>query len=90
MLVAEERGRIPDADHKADFVDAIRNHRRPNADIEEGHRSAVLVHLGNIATRLGGRRFLFDGKTESIPGDAEAARLLKREYRKPYAIPDEV
>ena len=90
VLVAEERGRFPDPEHKADFLEAIRKGRPPSADIEEGHRSAVLVHLANIATRLGGRRFAFDGKTESIPGDPEAARLLKREYRSPYAIPDEV
>ena len=68
VLVAEERGHFPDPKHKGDFVDAMRDHRRSNADIEERHRGAVLVHLGNIATRRGGRRFASDGKTEAIPG----------------------
>ncbi len=89
-LVAEERGRFPDPEHQADFIDAIRNDRRPNADIEEGHRSAVLVHLANIATRLGGRRLAFDAKTETIVGDPEANALVKRDYRKPYDVPDMV
>ena len=67
--MAQEKGRFPDPEHQADFVDAIRKERLPNADIEEGHRSAVLVHLANIATRLGGRKLVFDAKTETIAGD---------------------
>lgn len=89
-LVAQASGRFPDPPHQADFVDAIRSERLPNGDIEEGHRSAVMVHLANIATRLGGRRLAFDARTESIPGDPEASRLLKREYRAPYVIPEMV
>jgi predicted dehydrogenase len=89
-VVAQEFGRFPDPDHQADFIDAIRKERLPNADIEEGHRSAVLVHLANIATRLGGRRLVFDGKTETIAGDPEANRLLKRDYREGYAVPEQV
>ena len=87
-LVAQELGRFPDAEHQADFLDAIRHNRRSNADVEEGHRSATLVHLANISTRLGGRRLEFDGKSETIVGDAEAAAFLKREYRAPYVVPE--
>lgn len=89
-LVAERTGRFPDPEHKEDFIQAIRTGRAPSADIEEGHRSAVLVHLGNIVTRLGGRRIVFDEKTETIPGDEEANALLRREYRAPYVVPDPV
>ena len=35
--------------HLANFLDSIRQHKRPNADIEEGHKSTRLCHLGNIA-----------------------------------------
>jgi predicted dehydrogenase len=89
-LVAQELGRFPDPEHQADFLDAIRTRRKPNADIEEGHRSATLVHLANISTRLGGRRLRFDGQSETIIGDAEAAAMLKREYRAPYVVPETV
>ncbi|MBI4606311.1 MAG: Gfo/Idh/MocA family oxidoreductase, partial [Planctomycetes bacterium] len=89
-IVREERGRFPDPEHKQDFVDAIRLDRLPSADIEEGHKSAVLVHLANIATRLGGRRFHFDARTETIPDDREAAALLKRDCREPFVIPERV
>jgi hypothetical protein len=74
-----------------DFVDAIRNNRRPNADIEEGHRTVGLVHLANIAIRLG-RSLDFDPANEQIVGDAEASQLLSRNYRDGghWAIPQGV
>ncbi len=70
-----------DADaHIANFLDAIRNHRRPNGDIEFGHLSSSLSHLANIATRLG-RSLQFDPAKEQFIGDDDANRLVSREYR---------
>jgi predicted dehydrogenase len=69
--------------HLRNFIDCIRKGGRPNADIEEGHKSTRLCHLGNIALRLG-RTLRFDGKTETIAGDKEANGLLRRTYRKPF------
>lgn len=40
-----------DQDHFADFLSAIRDGSRPNADIETAHQSTLLCHLGNIAYR---------------------------------------
>jgi predicted dehydrogenase len=62
------------------FVEAIRANKLPNADIEIGHLSASLCHLGNIAMRCG-RSLRFDPKTERILDDAEANKLLGRTYR---------
>jgi predicted dehydrogenase len=78
-----------DEPHRRNFLDCIKAGRRPNADIEEGHRSSTLAHLGNIATRLG-RRLAFDPKSETISGDDQAAALLRRTYRPPFEIPDRV
>jgi predicted dehydrogenase len=75
--------------HFRDFLDRIRDGKRPRADVEEGHRSTRLCHLGNIAYRLG-RTLKFDATTETIPGDAEATRLLGRSYRKPFVLPERV
>jgi hypothetical protein len=78
---------VPEVPHKENFIHCIRTRERPNADIEEGHRSAALVHLGNIATRLDDRKLHFDAATESFPGDEQANRLLKRQNRTPFSIP---
>jgi predicted dehydrogenase len=69
--------------HLRNFLDCIRSGRRPNADIDEGHKSTRMCHLGNLALRLG-RTLRFDAKTETCTGDADANRLLGRSYRKPY------
>ncbi|MBI3854675.1 MAG: Gfo/Idh/MocA family oxidoreductase [Planctomycetes bacterium] len=37
-----------------------------------------------------GREIKFDSKTETVTGDAEASKLLTREYRKPYVVPENV
>jgi predicted dehydrogenase len=74
-------GGKPDlAAHHQNFLDCVRAGRRPNADVEEGHLSAALAHLGNIACRVG-RVLRFDPQAEQVVGDAEANRLVRRTYR---------
>lgn len=90
VVVAQEYGRWSDREHRQDFCDAIRSGRRPNADIEEGHRSTLLSQFANISYRLGGEKLLVDAQTESFTNSIQANQLLKREYRKPWVIPDEV
>lgn len=80
-------GQLDGAPHHRDFLDCIRSGRRPNADIEIGHLSTSLAHLGNIATRVG-RVLHFEPKTEQFAGDEEASRLLRRTYREGHwAVP---
>ena len=70
-----------DSLHMADFLDAIRNHRQPNCDVELGHKSIVGMQLGNIAWRLG-RDLKLDPKNGHIIGDPEAQKLWGRTYEK--------
>jgi hypothetical protein len=56
------------------------------ADVQIGHRSATVCHLGNIA-RLLGRKLAWDPTSETFPGDDEANRPLDRPRRKPYVLP---
>ncbi len=72
--------------HMQNFLDCIRSGNRPNADVEEGHKSTRLCHLGNIAYRTG-RTLRFDGATETILDDPEANKLLGRAYRAPFVLP---
>ena len=75
----------------ANFIDALRSrkHEDLNAPIEEGAISTTLVHLANISYRLG-RTLHFDAASYSVTGDAEANRMFRREYRKPFVVPEKV
>jgi hypothetical protein len=53
--------------------------------VEEGHRTATMCHLGNIATRAG-KLLRWDAEKEEIIGDAEANAWLEYEYRKPWRL----
>jgi hypothetical protein len=78
----------------ANFIDCIRSGKREslNAPVEEAHISCALLHLGNVAYRLG-RTLNFDPATEQVIGDDEANRMLRdgdRGYREPYVVPENV
>jgi hypothetical protein len=79
--VEKKSGGGGDGAHLGNFLDCIRSGRRPNADIEDGHKSTLLCHLGNIAYRVG-RTLNVNPKTGRIEGDREAMGLWSREYRK--------
>ncbi len=80
-------GKVDGPSHHRNFLECIKTGARPHADIEIGHLSATLVHLGNIATRVG-RTLHFDPATEKIVGDDEAAKLVRRSYREDHwAVP---
>lgn len=81
-LVEEKSGKTRgDAEHLADFLDAIRNETpmQLNAQIETGHKSTMLCHLGNIAHRSG-RTLNCDPENGRIVGDDRAMKLWSREY----------
>ncbi len=65
--------------HIANFVDAIRTGARLNSPIEEGLKSTLLCHLGNIAQRTG-RTLRIDPSNGRILGDRAAMRLWSRQY----------
>ena len=72
--------------HCENFLECIKDGKAPTADIEIGHLSSSLSHLGNIASRTG-RAFTFDPKGEQVIGDEEANRLVRREYREHWGTP---
>jgi hypothetical protein len=79
--------------HFQNFVDCVksRNQKELIADIEEGHISTAMMHMGNTAYHTG-RKLIFDGKAERYVNDREADSYLSRPDggRKPYNIPKEV
>jgi predicted dehydrogenase len=75
--------------HVHNFLDCVRSRQQPNASAEIAHLSCGLVHLGEIAYRVG-RVLNFDPQSETIRNDGEAAAMLTKEYRQPWGLPDAV
>ncbi len=69
--------------HMANFFDCIRSRKPPICDVEIGHRSVSLCHLGVIAIRLG-RRLQWDPGKEQFVNDREADGWIARAQRKPW------
>jgi len=78
------------AGHVENFVSCIRSRKRPNADVEEGHISAAICHMANISYRVGNRKLEFDGTREAFVSDNVANQYLKRSYRAPWLMPENV
>ncbi|MBM3785161.1 MAG: Gfo/Idh/MocA family oxidoreductase [Acidobacteria bacterium] len=71
--------------HFANFLDCVRSRQQPIANAEVAHRSCALVHLGEIAYRVG-RVLHFDPATETVRDDAQANALLTKSYRPPFGF----
>jgi predicted dehydrogenase len=71
--------------HVKNFIECVRTRNRPAADVETGHRSTIVAHLGNIAFRSG-RKIHWEFAKEDIVDDPESSKLLGRAARKPWDI----
>ena len=68
-----------DALHVKNFIDGVRGAAKINSPIVEGHKSVSMLHLGNIAWRVG-RELNCDPTNGHILNDAEAMKLWRRQY----------
>ena len=75
--------------HFQNFIKAVRNHDASllNGPIETGHLSSGLAHLGNIAYRTG-KVLTFNPEAEKFVNDPEADKMLSRNYREGFEIPE--
>jgi predicted dehydrogenase len=69
--------------HVRDFLDCVKSRKAPVSDLASSHRSTIPCHLANISMRLG-RMVRWDEEKQDVVGDAEASRLLTKEYRSPW------
>lgn len=89
-LVHSEYGRQGDKEHQDNFIDCIRTRKKPTSDVEIGHLTVLLCHMANISYRVGNQRLELDPKTETFTNCDEANKYLKRTYREPWVVPDNV
>ena len=77
--------------HFRNWLDAVRSRDASSlhAPVETGHYASALAHLGNIAFRLG-QQLVFDPVTEQFIGNVDANRMLTRNYRHPYTLPEPI
>ncbi len=77
--------------HVQNFLSCVKSRQRCVCDIETGHTSTVVCHLGNIALKVG-RKIYWNAADEQVidkagrPDDVANA-LLGRHYRKGYELP---
>lgn len=71
--------------HMQNWLDCIRSRELPVADVEIGHRSTTMCHLGNIA-RWTGRKLQWDPAAERFVGDDDANGYLERPMRAPWSV----
>jgi predicted dehydrogenase len=89
-IVAQQYGRQADNIHIGNFIDCMRSRELPNADVEEGRRSDLLLHLSNISARVGNQKLLFDPSNNNFTNNTDANSYLRRKDRQPWVIPEMV
>jgi len=79
--------------HYRNFVDCIKDRNKCVCDVETGHRSATVCHLGNIArwvsqqTQTVGTRLIWNTVKEEFSNNRLANSMLDRPRRKGYELP---
>jgi len=73
-------------DHIQNFLDCMRSRKKPNADVEIGHRSTSVCQLINISRDLG-QKLRWDPQAERFPDNEQANTLLTRPRRKGFELP---
>jgi len=79
--ISTHQDRAGDLDHLANFVSAMRDSTALNASIEEGHRSTLMCHLGNIAFRTQ-THLQIDPTSGRIQNLNDADQWWSKEYAK--------
>jgi len=77
--------------HFTNFIEAVRKHDSGilSAPIETGHLSSGLAHLGNIAYRME-KVLTFNPQAEKFVNDPEADKMLTRNYRQGFEVPNKI
>lgn len=87
-LSEEDRKKVeamPDPEPMLRFLDAVKTRKKPGGHAEAAHRCATILHLANIAIRVG-RKIRYDPVKEEIIGDDEANRLVNQPMRAPWHL----
>ena len=76
---------LPDPEPLLTFPQAVRTRKQSGGHAEAAHRAVTVLHLANIAIRMG-RKIRYDPVKEQIVGDDEANRLVNQPMRAPWHL----
>ncbi len=81
----DQLGDVPEPPPMIDFETALQVREQPGGNAEVSHRVATILHLGNLAIRLG-RKLYWDPVREQFIGDEEANRFVNIPMREPWHL----
>ncbi|MBM3883831.1 MAG: Gfo/Idh/MocA family oxidoreductase [Verrucomicrobia bacterium] len=76
---------LPDPEPLRSFAEAVRTRKPAGGNAEAAHRTACLMHLANLAIRVG-RKIRFDPVREVVIGDEAAHRWVDQPMRAPWHL----
>jgi predicted dehydrogenase len=75
-----------DEGQKLEWIAAIKGGPKPVSNFEYSGLLAEFILLGNVAIRNAGKKMQWDGPNMTFPGNPEAEKHLRREYRTPWSL----
>ncbi|MBK1879626.1 Gfo/Idh/MocA family protein [Pelagicoccus mobilis] len=85
-IVEKMYGRPPDQEHCTDFLNAVKSRKKASAHLDALHASTGLIHMANIAHRIGNQKIWWDAGKKRFKDNAAANGMMKRSYRKGFEI----
>ena len=71
--------------HGGNWLECIKTRKLPICDVEIGHRTATVCHLGNICAILG-VKLQWDSAQEQFIGNEKASAMISRNNRAPWKL----
>ena len=71
---------------EGEFLEAVKTRKQPPCTTEEGYYSTSTVKLAMIAYDIESK-ITWDKESQTITGNPRAAKLMQRDYRKPWKHP---
>ena len=75
----------PDPEPLLSFAEAVQQRKQAGGHPEAAHRAACILHLANLAIRLG-RKLQYDPDKEVFINDPEANRFIDVPMRSPWHL----
>ena len=85
QLKPEDEKLYVSPEHNRNFIDCVKSRKETVCPVEMGIRCDTIAHMVNVAAQTG-RTIKWDPKAEQIVGDAEAAKMITRDYRKEWKV----